>query len=84
MEIGSFCSVRKRFAMPLWGRAPRARFNEFNEVNEFRNLRKKRIDVRRSDTPLRGAADYARNGYTLGMAGDRVHSVAFADSERRI
>ena len=44
--------------MPLWGRAPRARFNEFIVFSEFQNLRKKRISVPRSDTPLRGAADF--------------------------
>ena len=44
--------------MPLWGRAPRARLNELNELSEFRKLRKKRISVTRSDTPLRGAADF--------------------------
>ena len=49
--------------MPLWGRAPRARLNELNELNDFyelKKLRRKRISVTRSDTPLRGAADWLR------------------------
>ena len=71
--------------MPLWGRAPRARLNELNEFSEFRKLRRKRVSVPRSDTPLRGAADfkcyyigiiwYARIVGTLGMAVDRVHLI---------
>ena len=77
-EIDGFYSVRKRFAMPLWGRAPRARFNEFIVFSEFRKLRRKRISVRLIWHAAAGRGGlgiiwYARIVGTLGMAVDRVH-----------
>ena len=39
------------------------------EVNEFRKLRRKRIIVTRSDTPLRGAADFRNFGRNASLLG---------------